>query len=1306
MRYSGAGRIRSRHMKHQRQLTGLLGPQRAARVLSAAFLTCFALYSAAAIIFLAAGFAPFLARTFPELRTAIRELADADGTPVWIDHVPLVAGMAAGVEVMMYRSMEPPAQVILQYLFSLLNLILGVFLIWLRPRDWAARLLALGMIGTGAVFNLQAHSARVVLPALGGFAHDLFHQVSGVAYVYGLLLFPAGKLPHRSLAWWIKWPLRVLYLSALAFVGLSFSNAVHGDPEGLIAFFGVIIPLAGITAQVFRYRHAANPLERQQSKALIWALGVAFGATLLVGGLTLGLNTVDSGLSAQSLLRLKRFIFLAFPPLFAVIPVTLFVVMLRYRLWDIDVIINRTLVYSALTGTLALVYVGSVLLLHQQLFAGITLRYPQLVLAGSALLIAALFLPLRRRVQTFIDRRFDREKVDFRRAFADFAREVRTIIDLSELAPALVNRTTELLHVSYGAVFLCGEDGILRLAAGRGNNAAAHAPTLPLNEASRERLQAGSVADQPKDAAFPLLTPLRVTRASGSDLVGVLALGPRRSGQRYSSDDQSLLMGLADQAGAAIHVARLIDQQQADARLREETERRLDAYRASPAGRAETAAQVLLARPETALGAIHRLVQEAGDDPAAAALLDHVPEALHARGATLLAGLATGYHFIFRSRSAPVFLPVGLGGLIECLERPSAAGIEGRSAALMLFQRCRQAVEVGSIGDITRLLDAEPEPPLDEQLPFLDSLGHALQELCGVAEGLRATERVDTRQDTLAYLAGAVERLSRVDHLARSGLGSAEQPIVQRIVENWLAIVTGAMRDAQTRAELVCRLLTRQVPHDQRTVLALSLRNVGRGAAMNIRAGLAHAPNYLLVEEPAPVERLNPGEEVRVELGLEPCEVPGPGSAGRLSVHGSVWYDDPRGPGQVEQFAGVVSLLPPAGPFQFIPNPYVVGTPLRAGSPLFVGREAQVASIQEHLHAAHHNNLVLVGQRRTGKTSLLKQLLARLNDTFVPIYLDGQALGLDPGLPNFFLTLATEISFALDDRGFSMPAPEPRDFADRPAAVFERDFLALARKAIGPRHLLLLIDEFEELEAAVRRGTVDASIFSFLRHLIQHTDGLSAIFCGTHRIEELAADYWSVLFNISLYRHIGFLEQTDALRLIQEPVAPYGLRYDDLALDKMWRMTAGHPYFLQMLCHGLVRRHNRTRQSYVTIADVNAALDEIVTTGEAHLVYLWAESTPDERLALAALSRLLPAGGQAPAREVVNYLAERGERVEPQAINVALERLARRDVLITGATGDDFDAAREPAYGWRLGLLARWVEQRQSLSRAGDGARR
>ncbi len=1299
-----------------------------ARLWNVMFLSFFVLYAAAAIVWLAVGFAPFLVNTFPFLRETLQDWGRVTEAPAWFNRFPLARILVRTAGFASYQSV-PPAQVIVQYLFSLLNLVLGIFLVWLRPYNRAARLLALGMVGTAAIFNLQAHAAEEVLPALE-VLHSPFHLISGIAYVYGLLFFPSGEFPRRrSKLPWFTWPLRFAGLLFLTFTGFVF-NFNDGEPDGLVVLFGVVIPVAGTVAQAMRSRRAATAEERQQSWVLMWVLALAFGLALLCWLVLLGLEALRPGLPPASFTRLRQLVFLVVPSLFAVIPVTLFVVMVRYRLWDIDGIINRTLVYGLLTSVLALLYVGSVLLFHQLLFGTVTAHQSTLVIITFTLLIAALFQPLRRRVQTFIDRRFYREKVDFRKAFTDFARDVRTIIDLQELVRVLVNRTADLLHVAHGAVFLRGPDGLFHLVAASklAQREAARqpipTPTLPLEGAVRERLQAGTVVDQPKDVIFPIVVPLRVPQAGGSDLVGVLALGPRLSGQGYSSDDHALLMGLADQAGTAIHVAQLIDEKRAEAQRREETERRLLAHHNSPVGRAEASAQAILDMPDAALAELHHLAQQASRDPGVASLLGHLPTALANLHASLLAGLAEGYHFICFSQRAPVLLPVGLGILIDNLQLPASESIAGRLDALRLYRLCREACAVGSIaqivelvgtGDWARMALQGTTEPTDKHPPFLAGLQQPLAELKVVGDALRAAQRVDTPEDKLSYLGSAVDRLSRVGRLARVDLGSADRPIIERIAERWMTIVSSAMSELQTSAQLTCRLLTRNMWRSEVIVLALSVRNVGRAAALNLHVGLEPAPEYTVLESATPITHLAPDEEAQVELrvrlhprgsGLLSREQweqrPGAG-ADQFRARFVLRHADLRGPDQVEYFADIVYLLVAQGTFQFIPNPYVVGTPLHTGSPLFFGREDLVAFIQDNLQAAHRNSLVLIGQRRTGKTSLLKQLPARLDKGYLPVYLDGQAFGLDPGLPNFFLTLATTIGFALEDRRFSIEPPELSQFVDSPATTFEHHFLARVRGVLGERHLLLLLDEFEELEAAVRRGTLPDSIFGFVRHLIQHADNLSIIFCGTHRLEELAADYWSSLFNISLYRHVGFLDRSEALRLIQEPVASFDMRYDDLALEKIWRVTAGHPYFLQLLCHSLVQRHNATQRSYVTVDDVNAALAEMLARGQAHFMYLWMESTVEERLVLVALSRMLPLTGRATLAEIIDYLAERGVDLEQSTASEALHHLALREIL---TASDERDLALGVEYRWQFGLLGLWVEKHQPLSRVVDEVRR
>ena len=798
-----------------------------------------------------------------------------------------------------------------------------------------------------------------------------------------------------------------------------------------------------------------------------------------------------------------------------------------------------------------------------------------------------------------------------------------------------------------------------------------------------------------------LRTSIYVPLRFGSTILGVIGLGYDQV-VPINPDHVAILNQFAQLASLALNNAQLYsaakqELSQTEHALLVEEERR-EAYLTSPLGRAESMAQAILKDRTQALVTIYNLTQKTERD-ADADILPELPGVLNLAGEALLARLAEGYHFVSRSRTERELLAVGLRRLRTGLELPEAKSLQNYDEAVGLYGLCQQAIDVASIRAITELLPSMRafQSKVDADSIWTGLTG-VLNDLIPVVESLHAYERVDTAQDRQTYLIGASERLSYEDRLAQV-LRPADRPIAQRIIENWMAVVTNSLSDLQGRAQITCRLLARQTWEGELVTVALRLRNEGRGTASDLRVSLAESSDYIQVDEVVVVERLATGEETQIELRVQPRLSP---KRDGFRARFVILYDDPRGPNQAEHFADVVHLLTPQAPFQFIPNPYVAGTPLEAGSPLFFGREDLFSFVGENLNAAHRNNLVLIGQRRTGKSSLLKQLPLRLEDDYLPVYLDGQSIALDPGLPAFFSNLAMEIGLALQDRGFAVASPDLHDFARRPTHTFEHDYLRRVRAAIGDRHLVLLLDEFEELESAAKRGNLDASVFGFLRHLIQHEPRLSVIFCGTHRIEELATDYWSVLFNISLYKHVGFLEYDEAIRLIREPVAAYGLHYDDLALDKMWRITAGHPYFLQLLCHSLVNQHNRGGRSYITVSDVNAALDEILSSGEAHFVYLWNESSRAERQVLTALSRMMTLTGHVTPVQVEDYLTERGLPLDRHIIAETLHHLTLRDILAMQVDSQPMGIAG--TYSWRLGLLGLWIEKYKSLSLIQEGA--
>jgi len=350
---------------------------------------------------------------------------------------------------------EPVRLVALQYLFSVVNLCLGILLVRLRPRDWAARLLALGMVGTGAVFNLQSHSVEYLTPIVSKI-HDAFHLIAGVAYVGALLLFPDSRLfPRWSKPRWFKWPMGVVYVVFFAFVGLLFGSSIHGDPVSFIAFFGVIIPIAGITSQAVRARRARTAEERHQSRLLIWGLALPFAMALLLGLFALiAFGASSFGPSERPVEELKRFVLLIFPPLFAVIPVVLFAIMVRYRLWDIDRVLNRALVYGMLTGILGPTYLVTVILLGSVLSLVVGLRASGLEVASATLAVAAAFRPVRRWAQRLIDHRFDRGTYDVIQTLATFGAVIGDEVDLGRLNADLLAVVERTLQPSRVALWL------------------------------------------------------------------------------------------------------------------------------------------------------------------------------------------------------------------------------------------------------------------------------------------------------------------------------------------------------------------------------------------------------------------------------------------------------------------------------------------------------------------------------------------------------------------------------------------------------------------------------------------------------------------------------------------------------------------------------------------------------------------------------------------------------------------------------------------------------------------------------------
>jgi hypothetical protein len=301
------------------------------------------------------------------------------------------------------------------------------------------------MFNVTTLSNNNVPSALVLAyPALS-LLLSLMNFLGGISLGVFFLLFPSGRLVSR----WMRLILLLFIIQAFFddFPSpLSPFDANWPWPGWLKLLVMLVIYGAIIYSQIYRYRRVSTPVQRQQTKWVILGVAVAIGVIIGILAITF---LIPSYVNLNSY---GGFIvtFIIWPAALLLIPLSIGFSILRYRLYDIDLLINRTLVYGSLTAILVLLYVGLIFGL-QSLFQGFFKQNNDVTIVVSTLAIAALFQPLRHRIQTIIDRRFYRRKYDAARTLAQFSASLRNEVDLQQLREdllAVVEETMQPAHVS------------------------------------------------------------------------------------------------------------------------------------------------------------------------------------------------------------------------------------------------------------------------------------------------------------------------------------------------------------------------------------------------------------------------------------------------------------------------------------------------------------------------------------------------------------------------------------------------------------------------------------------------------------------------------------------------------------------------------------------------------------------------------------------------------------------------------------------------------------------------------------------
>ncbi|MBX3049835.1 MAG: GAF domain-containing sensor histidine kinase [Caldilineaceae bacterium] len=487
----------------------------------------FALYTAASLLWLAIGLIPVLAHYLPPVYEGLsalnRALPSFDS-----DLGQVIFGLRRAS-----RAEVPLPAVLLQYLFSAANLALGLTLHRLRPRDLLSRLLALGLIGTGAILNLQAHVLVEMMwistPVWLTLWHESLHFVGGSTYTIAILLFPSGQLPiwpfsrpRWQLAPSLRQFLTLFFLVTVGVFGWFLIWASHWEvAAGYVALYGFLVPLVGLSTQWLRFRQATSQAERQILRTWTLALLLAVAAALLVGAVLAVAQNLTLQTATFNRAGLEMLIFTVVPILFVGIPVSMAFLVLRYQLWVLEFAISRSLIYGTLTAAIASLYV----LIVVGAGALVQERWHWALTALAVGVVAIVVQPLRQALQTAVNRLLYGERDNPVTALARLGQRLEAAATAEDVLPAIAETVARSLRLPYAAVAVQRDE-------------------------KREIIAAYGVPSEVVEQ-FPL--------TDQGEVVGELLAAPRAAGESFDEADCRLLAQLARQAGPAVHAVLLME---------------------------------------------------------------------------------------------------------------------------------------------------------------------------------------------------------------------------------------------------------------------------------------------------------------------------------------------------------------------------------------------------------------------------------------------------------------------------------------------------------------------------------------------------------------------------------------------------------------------------------------------------------------------------------------------------------------------------------------------------------------------------
>ena len=373
------------------------------------------------------------------------------------------------------------------------------------------------------------------------------------------------------------------------------------------------------------------------------------------------------------------------------------------------------------------------------------------------------------------------------------------------------------------------------------------------------------------------------------------------------------------------------------------------------------------------------------------------------------------------------------------------------------------------------------------------------------------------------------------------------------------------------------------------------------------------------------------------------------------------------------------------GSFGRIDNPYTPGLVLELRNPLFVGRDDVAQQLGEALRRSRRPTFFLTGERRMGKSSILKQLPVLLGSQYLSVFYDLQSTGVASSIAALLASIAEGIYDLLTTKGMRIKRLEyeqlREDQRENEAVVYHRfnrwlrDVERLLEQ--NDRVLLLAFDEFEKLEEAGQRKHIDLhSLLDWFRSVIQNRPRVALLFSGVKTMSEMGSSWAGYFVNVETLK-VSFLRPEEAHLLIVQPTPqfPGEQIFGAQVIAEVLRLSGCHPFLIQALCSILIAELNASGREQAELHDVESAVEAMFKKwGDNYFKDLWERTDREQQLCLNVVCRL----GEADSATI-----QQQSGLDALTTRLTLQKLLKRDLLL----------ATKDCYRFAAPIFEEWFER-------------